>query len=151
MQKTQEKGDDWMNQGQLAIATIPMQKWGGIYPDGQALKTGTIFEDLDKPFFAVEGDMAAGPLAGEERESLMKKLCQVSFVLDDLILYLDTHPDEQEAIKLYNEKNRERMELKKEFAAKFSPLTRDCMTGCDKAEHGFCWQEGPSPWEGVCV
>ena len=35
----------------LAIVQIPMQEWKGAYKPEQALKAGTMFEELDKPFF----------------------------------------------------------------------------------------------------
>ena len=36
----------------LAIASVPVQSWGELYDQETALKTGTIFKDLDLPFFA---------------------------------------------------------------------------------------------------
>lgn len=35
----------------LGIATVPIQQWGQIYDPTMALKRGTIFADLDLPFF----------------------------------------------------------------------------------------------------
>ncbi|MEY8336473.1 spore coat protein CotJB [Lachnospiraceae bacterium 62-35] len=151
----------------LGIASVPVQKWGAVYPDAQALKTGTIFEELNKPFYVTETisstmEGEAGGVKGfknlslkdqknREQEVLLQKIYENGFVLDDLILYLDTHQTDQEAVKMYREKNKERMALKKEFTEKFYPLTRDCMTASDKTEYVFCWQEGPNPWEGGCA
>ena len=41
----------------LAIASVPVQSWGELYNQDDALKTGTIFKELDLPFFA------AGPVS----------------------------------------------------------------------------------------
>jgi len=38
----------------LAMAYIPMQKWGTIYDPAKGLKQGTIFPDLDFPFLGRE-------------------------------------------------------------------------------------------------
>jgi hypothetical protein len=38
----------------LAMAYIPMQKWGPIYDPEKGLKQGTIFPDLDFPFLGRE-------------------------------------------------------------------------------------------------
>jgi len=38
----------------LAMAYIPMQKWGPIYDPEKGLKQGTIFPDLDFPFLGKE-------------------------------------------------------------------------------------------------
>lgn len=43
-----------MNQEHLAIASVPIQEWTKIYEPEEALFIGTIFSELDKPFFAAE-------------------------------------------------------------------------------------------------
>lgn len=146
-----------MNEDTLAIASVPMQKWGGVYEDSEALKTGTIFPELNKPFYAAETDTKfpvteAAPKSQEqrEREELCSKLLEISFVLDDLTLYLDTHMQDEPAMELYRKKAQERDRMKKEFAEKFYPLTRDCIL-YGKQEADFIWQDGPMPWEGACV
>lgn len=151
-----------MSETQLAIATIPMQQWGELYDDKEALDIGTIFKDLNKPFFAasiVRDQHTADPEKPEEkkteeqmkREDLMRKITQVSFVLDDLTLYLDTHEEQAEAKELYHEKLNERETLLKEYAVTFYPLTRCQITDCSSQDSRFCWQKGPMPWEGACV
>ncbi len=34
----------------LAMAYVPMQKYGAVYEDDRALCAGTLFPDLNKPF-----------------------------------------------------------------------------------------------------
>ena len=86
-----------MSETQLAIATIPMQQWGELYDDKDALDIGTIFKDLNKPFFAASIVMDHHTSDSEKpeekksdeqikREDMMRKIAQVSFVLDDLTL-----------------------------------------------------------------
>lgn len=152
-----------MSNEHLAIASVPVQSFGELYDDKKALCAGTVFKELDLPFFAADGQISAGgeksALFGkkktpeqEEREELMTKIAQVSFILDDLTLYLDTHGSEEQAESLYEQKLAERETLKKQFAEKFYPLTRDCIPYCGKKEDSrFCWQMGPMPWEGACV
>ncbi|HIU77015.1 MAG TPA: spore coat associated protein CotJA [Candidatus Pelethocola excrementipullorum] len=36
----------------LGIAAVPIQQFGSVYDNCKALKRGTIFPDLDLPFFA---------------------------------------------------------------------------------------------------
>lgn len=40
---------------QLAIATVPIQPWVTPYEPAKALKQGTIFPNLDLPFFITGG------------------------------------------------------------------------------------------------
>ncbi len=153
-----------MSENNLAITTIPIQKWGMLYNEEDALNIGTIFQDLNKPFFAAEAVMgdkspiatASGNQAKSktqaEREELMTKINQIGFYLDDLTLYLDTHDKDTQAIQLYHAKVKEYAELRKQFAQKYYPLSRLCIPYCiNDNESTFCWQEGPMPWEGACV
>ena len=43
----------------LAIATVPMQPWETPYDAATALKPGTIFPCLDKPFYVTGGEKHA--------------------------------------------------------------------------------------------
>ena len=38
------------------------------------------------------------------REQLMNTINQVSFAVDDIKLYLDTHPDDEKALEFFKEK-----------------------------------------------
>ena len=40
---------------QLAIATVPIQPWETPYDPETALKQGTVFPGLDKPFYVTGG------------------------------------------------------------------------------------------------
>ncbi|NLL77374.1 MAG: spore coat associated protein CotJA [Clostridiales bacterium] len=152
-----------MSENHLAIANVPIQQWGELYTPEEALNAGTVFQDLNMPFFATESVMGTtNPIANDtgslgasreqqDREQLMTKINQISFFLDDLTLYLDTHEKDAKALKLYHEKSQECAELKKQFAQKFYPLTKLCVLHCEKGETGFCLQDGPMPWEGACV
>lgn len=144
-----------MQSEHLAIPFNPIQQWDGQqYEPAQALKVGTIFPNLNKPFFAAESlpgesvpnaagrDTAQKNQEQQERENLMAKIQAVSFVLDDLALYLDTHPNESAPAEMRNNLIQERKKLLQDFSTRFYPLTRDCI--------GF-WTEGPMPWEGACI
>ncbi|MBQ1931432.1 MAG: spore coat protein CotJB [Lachnospiraceae bacterium] len=143
-----------MKETHLAIASVPCQQWGPLYDDGKALRQGTIFQELDLPFYVTEG-IPEGQCAQKENSSqLLCQIQQISFVLDDLTLYLDMHGEDGQALAMYQEKLAVRDQLKKEFAQKFYPLTRDCVAYCQgqagvHGDHAFCWQDGPMPWEGV--
>lgn len=153
-----------MSGNYLAISNTPMQEWGRLYSEEEAMNIGTIFHDLNKPFFASEAvqnspsPIASGmessgePEEQQEREQLMTKITQLGFFLDDLTLYLDTHQNDAQAIRQYHEKAKEYAEVRKQFAQKFYPLTRLCIPDCiNEREKIFCWQDGPIPWEGACV
>jgi spore coat protein JB len=94
----------------------------------------------------------------ETRQELLGKIDEVSFAVNDLTLYLDTHPTEAEALTLFGKYMETRKDLLKQYATIFEPLTVDCINVND--QHGtadskyqnqahFNWVDGPTPWEGV--
>ena len=75
-------------------------------------------------------------------------------MLDDIRLFMDTHPENKNGLELLKNMLEQRKQLLKEFALKFYPLTVDCMMDIymeNPASDCYCWQRGPIPWEGVCV
>ena len=148
-----------MQNAHLAIASVPVQSWGEVYDQNEALKTGTVFKDLDMPFFAADHIPTSFSsyenfLKSPEEQKCNEKMTeiqQVSFVMDDLRLYLDTHPEDREALEMLKNILCQRKKLMSDFAADFYPLTMDCMAEFYEKEPSsacYCWQEGPAPWEG---
>lgn len=147
----------------LAIASVPVQPWGQIYDSQTALKKGTIFQNLDMPFFAADdggdagcccGRFSAADIKQQEREQRMLQIYQICFVVDDLRLYLDTHPQDEQALEMLKSSLNQRKQLMKGFAREFFPLAMDDMEELDETggtEVCYCWQAGPMPWEGACV
>lgn len=147
-----------MNQEHLAVASVPVQNLNTTLSPEQAMLTGTIFPELNLPFF-VEEEMTDSTItrnSKEEnvREETMKKIQEISFFLDDMRLFMDTHPENTNGLELLKSALKTRKELLKEFALHFYPLTMDCMADIYENEPSsscYCWQEGPMPWEGACV
>lgn len=152
-----------MDMQHLAIASIPIQPWGQIYDSRTALEKGTIFQDLDMPFFAADDGGVSGCCCGtsdsrdpeqQEREGAMLKIYQICFTIDDLRLYLDTHPQDPQALDMLKDSLVQRAQLLADFALRFYPLTMDQMAQIYQSGAGagcYCWQEGTMPWEGACV
>lgn len=161
-----------MSQEHLAMASVPIQKWKPIIGPAEALRQGTVFEELNLPFFVTE-EFSAGTgshldyqlrdsimenleKSGQQRqrENLMRKIQEISFTVDDLRLYLDTHPQDQEGLKALKGALRERRDLLKDFALAFYPLTMEDMTQIldqNPESECYCWGKGPMPWEGACI
>ena len=79
------------------------------------------------------------------REQLLGKINEVSFAVDDILLFLDTHPCSEEALAYYREAAGMRRELMEEYANCYGPLT------VDDAVHDTCgtwkWMTQPFPWQ----
>ena len=83
------------------------------------------------------------------RKALLEQIHQVSFMVDDIKLFLDTHPGDEEALKCFEEYSEKRNHFLKEYAEQYGPLTVDfaAKSGAD------CWNwiNEPWPWqEGGC-
>lgn len=84
------------------------------------------------------------------RKQLLRKINEVSFAVDDLLLYLDTHPCCEKGLALYQEYAQKRRDLMKEYAECYGPLTIDDAVYSKSGT--WKWMEQPFPWEkeGVC-
>lgn len=79
------------------------------------------------------------------KEKLLHRINEVSFAVNDILLYLDTHPCCQEALSFYKECASERQKLMKEYAQCYGPLTVDDALETDGST--WKWMEQPFPWE----
>lgn len=84
------------------------------------------------------------------RLQLLRKINESSFAVDDIILYLDTHPCDDKALEYFQERITERRKMMAEYAKCYGPLTLDdAMETCGDT---WKWMEQPFPWEqeGAC-
>lgn len=82
------------------------------------------------------------------RRELLEYINQVSFAVDDVKLFLDTHPQDEEALEYFHNYQEKRNEALREYAAAYGPLTIDTVSeDCDR----WNWINEPWPWqEGGC-
>ncbi|MGN0383281.1 MAG: spore coat protein CotJB [Eubacterium sp.] len=82
-----------------------------------------------------------------DRKKLFELINQTSFALDDVKLYLDTHPNCQEALAYYEKLKKMRMQAWREYTMRFGPLSAYDVN----VQNEWTWNEGQLPWEGdVC-
>ena len=139
----------------LAMASVPTQEWCEPYDWSTALEEGTIFPCLNLPIFCGKDNYTAPKKQGSalnpseyDQTDALLELSQVSFALNDLTLYLDTHPDCPNGLTLLEQLYARRQTLLMEHAEKFNPLTPDSFTNKNISSNVFSWTEGPLPWEG---
>lgn len=73
----------------------------------------------------------------------LEELQVIDFVIVELNLYLDTHPNDHDAIRQYNEYVKMRRPLVKKFEKEFGPLT----VGSSYSKYPWEWKESPWPWQ----
>ena len=79
------------------------------------------------------------------RQQYLQRINEVSFAVDDILLYLDTHPEDTQALEYFREHVSARNRLLKEYACNYGPLTID--TADDAASSSWAWVLQPWPWE----
>lgn len=84
--------------------------------------------------------------AEKDRMMLLRKISEASFAMDEARLFLDTHPDCEEALVYYNNMCAVRGQMVKEYTENYGPLSSyDCFCGDQ-----WKWVKYPWPWEGEC-
>lgn len=83
------------------------------------------------------------------RAVLLNKISKAGFALNDLALYLDTHPMDMNALKNYEFYQKKYEEFTMEYESKHGPLTRKIVNKSDNLNR-WTWTDGPWPWEREC-
>jgi len=105
----------------------------------EGLVLGNMFLDLYKPYKHHKPKELIGRT---EQESLMLKIRELSFAINDLCLYLDLYPHDIKVGHIYKQYLVEVKRLQGVYSQKYQPL---CLE--EDLENGFSWGKGPWPWE----
>ena len=76
-----------------------------------------------------------------QMDSLVE-LMEISFVITETALYLNTHPNDERALRLHNTYSQRYSELKSMYQAKYGPLRNTEMS-----RYPWGYIDGPWPWE----
>jgi spore coat protein JB len=76
----------------------------------------------------------------------LQHINEVSFAVNDVTLYLDSHPCDNKAMEFYKENVKKRNKALREYAKHYGPLTID--TADDAQSNSWEWISQPWPWEG---
>lgn len=78
-----------------------------------------------------------------DRQDCLKRLQTYNFAAYDMLLHLDTHPNDKKAFAMFKDLVTKTQELKKEFEKAYGPLTP--YSTAQSAT--FNWLDSPWPWE----
>ena len=120
----------------LAVPYVPFQQTGSKkYSQNDALSNGTLFPGLNLPFhLKVEGStLSSTPLV---------ELQALEFVVLELGIYLDTHPEDAEAFAMFKQYTAMEKAAKAAYESKFGPITQSAAASGDS----YRWLNGPWPW-----
>jgi spore coat protein JB len=78
-----------------------------------------------------------------KQKELYEWIMMLGFCALDMTLYLDTHPDDKEALAYYNQCSTLYQNALETYAQNYGPLT---LSGGDLTS--WDWNTAPMPWEG---
>lgn len=123
----------------MVFPYVPMQCENPERYDHQdGMSAGTLFPGLNLPFFKT---------MKTRMNCDNKALCELMalhFAITELGLYLDTHKDDREALRLYREYAALASEGKKRYEAIYGPLQQQNLS---RDRDSWSWIENPWPWE----
>lgn len=105
------------------------------YEPRKALVRGTLFPGLDLPFMGMINK-------SEKPTTPLVELQTMAFVLQELVLYLDTHREDKEALAVYHTFQKMYQNGRIQYEKKYGPLTNTAV-----CEGEFQWLNDPWPWE----
>lgn len=74
----------------------------------------------------------------------LQALQAIDFSLVELTLYLDTHPNDLEALRQFNSAAKKSSELRDDFEKKYGPLRQ---FGHSYSAYPWQWSKVPWPWQ----
>ncbi len=121
----------------LAYPYVPFQRTGSQkYEPKFALVRGTLFPGLDLPFMGMVN-------TGEKSNTPLHELQALGFAVQELGLYLDTHPDDKEALELFIAYSDLYDNGAKEYQRRYGPFEQ-----ADAGRGGmYDWIDNPWPWD----
>ena len=106
-----------------------------MYETRKGLVRGTLFPGLELPFMGMinKNELPVTPLT---------ELQAISFAIQELALYLDTHRDDKEAIEVYRAYQKMYVEGKAAYEKMCGPLNHQSIS-----DGNYQWLDDPWPWE----
>ena len=112
-----------------------------LYDPYNGLIRGNLFKNLYDPYKSGE-PYEIKPMNAQAE--LLTNIDALSFAMVDLGLFLDVNPNNQDAIKLFNQYREEKEYLMKEYESKYGPITLDSDS---LNSYPWSWKDMPWPWD----
>lgn len=123
----------------LANGYVPYQ---AVNPEFHELPLGfvrgTIYSGLDLPF---HNSVNHYP----KQQDCKTRLQQIKFAMQELGLYLDTHPNDTNALNRFKGYESMCRKAEAEYCMKYGPIRRDAYAYGE----AFTWENDPWPWDNM--
>ena len=119
--------------------TITFDRNNNIYSLDEGFNKGNMFKDI----YSKYKNHVYKLKVNNEKDKLLYNIQMYTFVLKDLVLYLDIFDDDKNILKLFNEWSSELEKLKKRYEKSYGPLCSFSSNDENKWE----WINNPWPWD----
>ncbi|AXI00491.1 spore coat protein CotJB [Sporosarcina sp. PTS2304] len=82
-----------------------------------------------------------------EQRAMLKELQQADFVVVELTLYTNTHPDDMEGLEQWRLAIKEAARARKAYEKRFGPISYHSIPSEQALETGWRWNQAPWPWQ----
>ncbi|MCM3742604.1 spore coat protein CotJB [Sporosarcina luteola] len=83
----------------------------------------------------------------EEERLMMQRVQEADFVVVELTLYTNTHPNDEEALDQWREAIKEAARLRRQYENRYGPLSLYSIPSEQAIEVGWRWNQPPWPWQ----
>ncbi len=122
------------------IFDYPMKDNDKLFNEVEGFKYGNMFRNEYNPY---KNYQVSKLRASNEKEELLLKIYESDFALNDLNLYLDLHPNDDEVYKLFRKYTEDERKYVDRYEKMYGPLNL-----CDSDYQNYMWDKGPWPFEG---
>ncbi len=85
--------------------------------------------------------------AFEEERRMMELVQQADFVVIELTLYTNTHPNDEEALQQWREAIKKAAQVRRQYENRYGPLSLASVPTEKALEIGWRWNQTPWPWQ----
>lgn len=125
--------DDYKN------ININLDRVDKLYSYEEGFNKGNLFKNLYSKYKNHVYKLSVN----NNKDKLLLNIQMHTFALKDLNLYLDTHPNDENILKEFNNVNDSLTKLKKEYEDNYGPL---CINSV-KSDKNYTWINNPWPWD----
>jgi len=90
-----------------------------------------------------DGNHTGGNNNNLSKDEMLRRIMELEFAVTDLMLYLDTHPDNAEALEMFTKLAATLKSLMYDYSQKYEPLVAADV----KNETPFRWAKSKWPWQ----
>lgn len=102
---------------------------------------GNLFVDLYNPY---KSENLIQIVPQNEQAKMLTTIDSLEFAMNDLQLYLDVHPNNNEGLMLFNQYRKSFNEMLYEYQNKYGPIT---ISSDSMLKYPYSWINSPWPWE----